>query len=63
MIVAKKNRLKSPNLNSIKESCQSVIDALSKQKDCIVEQIETLIKENSEFKSKKNILKSIQGIG
>jgi hypothetical protein len=44
MIVAEKNRLKSPNLNSIKESCQSVIDALSKQKDYIVEQIETLIK-------------------
>ena len=63
MIAAEKNRLKSPNLNLIKESCQSVIDALSKQKDYIVEQIETLIKENSELKSKKNILKSISGIG
>lgn len=63
MIVAEKNRLKSPSMKPIKESCQSVIEALLKQKAYIVEQIEILIKENSELKSKKKILKSIPGIG
>lgn len=63
MIVAEKNRLQSPGINPIKESCQSVIDALSKQKDHIIAQIELLIKENSVLDSKKRILKSIPGIG
>lgn len=63
MIVAEKNRLKSPGIGSIKESCQSVIEALSIQKEHIIEQINILIKENNLLDSKKRILKSIPGIG
>ncbi len=62
MIVAETNRLKSPSINLVKESCQSVIDALLKQKAHIIDQIETLIKKDNTLNSKKRILKSIPGI-
>jgi len=63
MLVAEKNRLKAPRADLIKESCDALIEVLLKQIQQVTENIDQLIEQDSLLKSKKEILKSIPGIG
>ena len=63
MLVAEKNRLKAPRANYVKESCELMIDALSKQILALTARINEIIESDIVLKKKKEILKSIPGIG
>jgi len=64
MIVQEKNRLKSPQTNSlISESCKEVISALEKQLSSITQEIETIISSVPYYQAKKETLETIPGIG
>lgn len=63
MLVAEKNRIQSPGANLIKKSCKKLIDFITAQIGEITEKINALISDNQELKQKKEILKSIPGIG
>lgn len=63
LLVAEKNRLKAPRAHLIQESCQIMIETITAQIQGITRQINTLIDEDVELSTKKEILKSIPGIG
>lgn len=63
MLVCEKNRLKGPGLESTKKSYQIIIDALSQERESIEEQIQNLIKQNHVLHARKEMLKTIPGIG
>ncbi len=63
MIVAEKNRLKAPRANIIKDSCNAVLEVLNKQIEAITDDINALIDADSLLKAKKEVLKTIPGIG
>lgn len=63
LLVAEKNRLKAPRANLVQESCRVMIETIQQQVQLITEQINAFIERDSELKSKKEILKSIPGIG
>lgn len=63
MRTAEKNRLKSPRANLVKKSCEAIIAALSSEVDCVTEEISTLIKQDADLTSKKEILQTVPGIG
>ncbi len=63
MIIAEKNRLKSPRNNFIKDSCKSMIESIAKQIEAVTKAINELIKSNKILLAKKNVLKEIPGIG
>jgi transposase len=63
MLVAEKNRLKAPRANYVKESCELMIEALSKQVSTLTTRINQLIENDIILKKKKEILKTIPGIG
>lgn len=62
-LVAEKNRLQSPSTKLIKDTILIVIDAVQKQLDAITDKIEYIINKNPELRKKKEILKTIPGIG
>lgn len=62
-LVAEKNRLQAPSTKLIKDTILILIDAVNKQLDLITEKIEFIISNNPELKKKKDILKTIPGIG
>jgi transposase len=62
-LIAEKNRLKAPSTKFIKESIMILIDTLKKQLDIITDKIEFIISNIPELKKKKDILKTIPGIG
>ena len=63
MLVAEKNRLKSPRTERIRDSIQDVIHLLTTQIDGITNEINQLIKEDTVLSKRKKILKTIPGIG
>ena len=63
MLVAEKNRLKAPRADIIKISCTAIIEALNQQMITITEEINALIDADVELKAKKEVLKTIPGIG
>lgn len=63
LLVAEKNRLQAPRANLVQESCRVMIETINQQIQLITEQINTFIEQDSGLKAKKEILKSIPGIG
>jgi transposase len=63
MLVAEKNRLKSPRTSFVKESIQSIIDMLKGKLESITKEINSLIEQDPALRERKNILKTIPGIG
>lgn len=63
MLSAEKNRLQAPKMNAVKSSCQTMITVLSEQIDSITQQINELIEQDAALKAKKDVLKTIPGIG
>ncbi len=63
MLVAEKNRLKSPRIERIKESIQRMINLFTVEIDDITLEINELIKQDDMLSKKKVMLKTIPGIG
>lgn len=63
MLVSEKNRLKGPRAKLIKSSVQSVIDVLNAEVVAIDEAIESRIKADNALQTKRDILKTVPGIG
>lgn len=63
MLVAEKARIQGPNTEFTKKSCRFMIDTISNQIKEITDQINSLIKEDKILSSRKDILKTIPGIG
>jgi len=63
MLVAEKNRLQAPRTDLTKNSCQSIIDALNKEIEIITDKINEIIAADPKLKAKKEVLKTIPGIG
>jgi transposase len=63
MLISEKTRLQAPDSEFTKKSCGVMIKAISEQIKYIDEEIDSLIMENTALKSKKEILKTIPGIG
>ena len=63
MLIAEKNRLKSPRTNFVKKSIEESISFLENNLNQITAEIDDLIKDDTNLKEKKNILKTIPGIG
>lgn len=63
MIIAEKNRLQSANGKLIKSSCESMIEVISKKIASITEQINSLIKEDKLLTVRKEVIKTVPGIG
>jgi transposase len=63
MLVAEKNRFKAPRADYIKESCELMIDSLSKQIEVLTGRINQIIENDAVLKKKKAVLKTIPGIG
>jgi transposase len=63
MLVAEKNRMKSPRTGFVQNSIETLIDILSKEIKGISGEIENLIKKDMSLNEKKKMLKTIPGIG
>lgn len=63
MLVAEKNRVKSPASQAVKESCSMVISVLTDEIKTITKHIKEVIYSDLILKEKLNILKTIPGIG
>ena len=63
MLVAEKNRSKSPGSMIVKTSCHGMIDVLNGEVKKIQEEIDRLIDSDPVLKQKKEILKTVPGIG
>lgn len=63
MLIAEKTRLQAPNDSFTKESCRLMIEFISDQMQLITNRINTLIEANKNLSAKKDILKTISGIG
>ena len=63
MLVAEKNRAQGPRVKWIKSSCNTLIAALTKELDSITKAINELIASDKNLSAKKQVLKSIPGIG
>jgi len=63
IVVAEKNRLKSPSYEIVEESCKILIATCSAQVELITQQIKELIASDPILKEKLKILKTIPGIG
>lgn len=63
MLVAEKNRLKAPRADYIKESCELMIEVLTKQVKALTMRINHIIENDVVLKKKKEVLKTIPGIG
>lgn len=62
-LVAEKNRLQAPSTKLIKDSIKTLIDAIKAQEEMITDQIDFIISNNPILNKKKEILKTIPGIG
>lgn len=63
LLVSEKNRLQAPRAELIKGSCQKMIEAISEQIVDISAKIDELVMNNKVLKAKKEVLKTIPGIG
>lgn len=63
VLVAEKNRLQAPATKLIKDSILILIEAVKAQMEHITEKIQFMINNNPDLKKKRDILKTIPGIG
>jgi transposase len=63
VLVAEKNRLQAPATKLIKDSILILIEAVKAQLELITEKIQLVINNNPDLKKKRDILKTIPGIG
>ncbi len=63
MLVAEKNRLQSPKPDFVKASCKAIIEVILKEMEEINEKINLLISENQLLQAKKDVIKTVPGIG
>jgi transposase len=63
MLIAEKTRLQVPNTQFTKESCKFMIDTISEQIKSITNRISYLIDKSAKLSSRKEVLKTISGIG
>jgi transposase len=63
MLVAEKNRFKAPRADYIKESCQLMIETLTQQIESLTGRINEIIENDLLLKKKKEVLKTIPGVG
>ena len=63
IVIAEKNRLKSPGAKLIKQSCEQVIKMLNKQVLVIDQEIQELINSDPILQEKQRILQTVPGIG
>jgi transposase len=63
MIIAEKNRYQAPGSEHVKESCKYLLEILAKEVRDIDEKINTLVDDDAVLKDKKQVLKTIPGIG
>ncbi len=63
MLVAEKNRLKSPRLNWAKESVERHIALLSEEIEAITNRVNLIIEQDKALKARKEALKTVPGIG
>lgn len=63
MLIAEKTRLQGPNTQFTKTSCKFMIDTISEQIKSITNQISCLIDKSTNLSSRKEVLKTISGIG
>lgn len=63
MLVAEKNRLKSPGLGMVKEGIKDIIEALEKALSDVTTKIEMYIEQDEVLKARLECLKSVPGIG
>ena len=63
MLIQEKNRFKAPLNNSLKPSIKVVIDCLEQQEIKIEESINKIIDDNEELCRKREILRTVPGIG
>lgn len=63
MLIAEKNRIKSPRLNITKISLNAVIEVISGQLEIITDQINALIESDEALAIRKKIIKTVPGIG
>jgi transposase len=63
VLVAEKNRLQSPKTNFTKLSCETVIEVISQELQTITNTINSLIAEDKLLQAKKEVIKTVAGIG
>ena len=63
LLVAEKNRIQAPRAEFIKQSCQTMIETISEQIKLITAQLNLLIEQDPVLKAKKELLKTVPGIG
>jgi transposase len=63
ILIAEKARIQGPNAKFTKASCKFVIETVADQIRLINDRINTLIEANKTLSSRKDILKTISGIG
>lgn len=63
LLVAEKNRLQAPRADIIKQSCQAMIETIAEQIKLITEQLNALIGQDVILRKKKEVLKTVPGIG
>ncbi len=63
MLAAEKNRIKAPRADYIQESCELMIETLTQQIESLTIRINHIIESDSVLKKKKEVLKTIPGIG
>jgi transposase len=63
LLVAEKNRSKGPKAELIKDSCELMIKTVNEQIEHITLKIETIISSDKSLSARKEILRSIPGIG
>ncbi|KTD37709.1 Transposase [Legionella nautarum] len=63
MLVSEKNRFQAPRANVIKESCRIIIESITSQIIAVTDEINLLIKKDMTLNLKKEVLKTIPGIG
>ena len=63
ILISEKNRVQAPRIDLVKTSCLELIEVLKNQIAAIDQKINTLIEEDQLLKAKKEVLKTINGIG
>lgn len=63
LLVAEKNRLQAPKTRVTKASCETLIQTIESELQQIESEMERIINEDKTLKAKREVLKSISGIG
>jgi len=63
MLVAEKNRLQAPKIDLVKSSCSKMINIIAEQAEAIDKEINRIMQEDEGLKTKKEVLKTIKGVG